>query len=79
MKRTTIKISEELDAWLRHEAARRGVTVSELTREALEAYRTNGEPRRPLSFVGIGQGDGSDVASRVEEILEEEWGRQGLS
>ena len=71
MKRTTVKISDELDAWLRHEAARRDVTVSELTREALEAYRGNGGQR--LSFVGIGRSGHTDTAARIEEILAEEW------
>ena len=36
MQRTTVKLPDELDARLRHEAQRRGVTVSELTREAIE-------------------------------------------
>ena len=31
MKRTTVKVSDEVDARLRHEAARRGTTISELT------------------------------------------------
>ena len=38
MQRTTVKLSDELDARLRHEAQRRGTTVSELTREAIEAH-----------------------------------------
>ncbi|MGD0084936.1 MAG: CopG family transcriptional regulator, partial [Acidimicrobiales bacterium] len=36
MKRTTVKLPDELDARLRHEAERRDTTVSELTREAIE-------------------------------------------
>jgi predicted transcriptional regulator len=78
MKRTTVKISDELDARLRHEAARRGLTISEVTREALEAYLGDGARRR-LSFAGIGASAEHDVSSRVEEILAEEWGRQGRS
>ncbi|MET0834746.1 MAG: CopG family transcriptional regulator, partial [Actinomycetota bacterium] len=31
MKRTTVKLPDDLDARLRHEAARRGMTISELT------------------------------------------------
>ena len=34
LKRTTVKLPDDLDARLRHEAERRGSTVSELTREA---------------------------------------------
>lgn len=75
MKRTTIKISEELDTKLRHIAAQRNGTLSEVIREALELY-ANGEPPggRRLLFVGAGaSGDGSGIASRIEEILAEEW------
>ncbi len=36
MQRTTVKLPDDLDARLRHEAERRGITVSELTREAIE-------------------------------------------
>ena len=43
MKRTTIKISEELDTKLRHIAAQRNGTLSEVIREALELY-ANGKP-----------------------------------
>ncbi len=72
MKRTTVKVPEDLDARLRHEAERRGTTVSEVTREALEAYLA---PRGRMSFVSLGRGGGGDVASRIEEILREELGR----
>jgi predicted DNA-binding protein len=74
LKRTTVKVPDELDARLRHEAERRGTTVSEITREALEAYLG---PRRRLSFTASGRSGQSDIASRIEEILEEEWGRRG--
>lgn len=73
MKRTTVKISDELDAKLRHEAARRGVTISDVTREALELYFNGGSPRRRFLSAGAGAGDGSNVAERMEEILREEW------
>ncbi len=75
MKRTTVKVPDELDARLRHEAERRGTTVSELTREALEAYL--GPRRRRLSFTAVGRSGQRDVARRIEEILTEEWGRRG--
>ena len=55
MIRTTVKLPEELDARLRHEAQRRNITISELTREAIESHLG---PRRR-----------SDVSERVEEIL----------
>ena len=76
MKRTTVKLPDELDARLRHEADRRGVTIAEITREALEAYLVP-QRRRRLSFIGIGDSgslrDGG-IAERIEEILDREWG-----
>ncbi len=74
MKRTTIKVSEELDARLRHEAERRGKTISEITREALESYLGSGSPRR-LGFAAAGASGQRDVSERIEEILTAEVGR----
>lgn len=75
MKRTTIKISEELDTKLRHEAELRGRTISEVAREALETYfGMNGDPHR-LSFTAVGRSGRSDISERIEEILRVEWGR----
>jgi hypothetical protein len=73
MVRTTVKISEDLDARLRHEAARRGLTISEITREALEAHL--GGRRRVLHAAGAGHSGCSDTAARMEEILAQELGR----
>ena len=69
MKRTTVKIPDELDAKLRHEAERMGMTVSELVREALE-MRLGGS-RRPIlrSLAGSLSSGGENLASRVEEII----------
>ena len=72
MVRTSIKISEHLDAKLRHEAARRGVTISDVTREALERHLQS-EARR-LSFAGVGASGRSDTSERIEEILRDEAG-----
>ncbi len=71
MKRTTVKISDELDARLRHEAERRGRTVSELTREALEQYLVV-RPRRHLGAAAAGASGRDDVSERIEEILASE-------
>ena len=69
MKRTTVKISDELDARLRHEAARRGRTISEVTREALEAH-VGSRGRRRLAAAGAS--GHSDISERIEEILRQE-------
>lgn len=73
MKRTTVKLPDQLDARLRHEAQRRGTTISELTREAIEAHLgggTNG--RRRLLAAAAGRSGRMDVSERIEEILRSE-------
>ena len=69
VKRTTLKISESLDARLRHEAARHGVTIAEVSREALEAYLIGPPGRRRLGAARAGRSGHSDVSERIEEIL----------
>ena len=71
IKRTTVKISDELDARLRHEAERSGRTISEITREALESYLGVASKRRFL-FEKAGRSGYTDTSRRVEEILRAE-------
>ena len=70
LKRTTVKIPDELDAKLRYEAERRGLTISELTREALDAHLA-GPPDRPMlrAMAGSFRSGEGNLASRVEEII----------
>ncbi len=72
MKRTTVKIPEELDARLRHEAERRGITVSDLTREAIETLLGGRQGGRRLGAPG--RSGRSDISKRIEEILRSELG-----
>jgi metal-responsive CopG/Arc/MetJ family transcriptional regulator len=65
MKRTTVKLPDELDARLRHVAERRGVRISTVVREAIEEYVGR---RRPRSF-GSGASGRSDISERIEELL----------
>jgi predicted transcriptional regulator len=69
MRRTTVKIPDALDARLRHEAERRGVTISEITREALEAYLVGSADRHRLGAAKAGRSGVTDVSERIEEIL----------
>ena len=68
VKRTTVKIPDALDARLRHEAERRGTTIAEISREAIEAHL--GRPGRPSGGSGAagtgrsGRSDISESASR---------------
>jgi len=79
MKRTTVKIPDELDARLRHEAERRGMTISQITREALEAHLAVGDPagraprRRVFRGAGMFHSGQTDLATRAKEIIREEW------
>jgi len=69
MKRTTVKIPDALDARLRHEAERRGLTISELSREALEQYLVGPPGERRLGAAKAGRSGRTDVSERIEEIL----------
>lgn len=68
MKRTTVKIPDELDRRLRQEAQRRGTTISEVTREALEARLGAGRPLL-MAAAGSFRSGRDDLSERVEEIL----------
>lgn len=72
IQRTTVKLPDELDARLRHEADRRGITVSELTREAIEAHLGPTGNRRNLLAAAAGASGRHDVSERIEEILADE-------
>jgi predicted transcriptional regulator len=71
MKRTTVKLPDDLDARLRHEAARRRTTISEVTREAIEAHLGTAGKRHLLA-AKAGRSGRSDVAERIEQILQRE-------
>ena len=74
MKRTTVKLPDDLDAKLRLEAERRGSTISEVTREAIEAYLGTG-PKRRLIAAKAGRSGYRHTARRIEEIIRQEIGR----
>jgi predicted transcriptional regulator len=77
MKRTTVKIPDALDAQLRHEAERRETTISQITREALEAYLggDGGRAGRRLMSAGRMRSADGGAARRIEQLLQEEAGR----
>jgi hypothetical protein len=68
VRRTTVKLPD-LDARLRHEAERTGMTVSELTRQAIESHLVDGGKRR---LGAAGRSGRQDIAHRIEEILKSE-------
>lgn len=74
MQRTTVKLPDDLDARLRHEAERRGLTVSELTREAIQKLLDAPQGRRRLLAAGAAASGRSDISERIEELLASEVG-----
>lgn len=75
MRSTTVDLPEDLDDWLQHEAARRGVTVAEVLYEAVREYRAR-RPPRTFRAAGAGSSGERDVSERIEEILLDEWSRK---
>lgn len=62
-------LPDDLDARLRHEAERRRTTLSDLTREAIEAHLGGKRARRRLMAAGAGASGHSDISERIEQIL----------
>ncbi|HEX4838802.1 MAG TPA: CopG family transcriptional regulator [Solirubrobacteraceae bacterium] len=71
MKRTTIMLPDALDARLRGEARRRGVSIADVARVALERELPEQKTSAALSFFAIGKGGPPDVAERAEEWVSE--------
>lgn len=78
VKRTTVKLDDEVDARVRHEAARRGMTVSEWVREAVSSHLPGGERgrRRTLMSAGSGHSGGGNISERIEELLAEDFAKR---
>lgn len=77
-RRTTVKLPATLDTRVRQEAARRGMTLSEWTREAIEAHLPGGPgPVRRLDAAAAGRSGEEDISDRIKEILATELGAGG--
>jgi len=74
MRSTTVKLPDDLDARLRHEAQLRGTTIAEVTRAALEAHLGVGARRR-LGAAAAGHSGQSGIAASIEEIIAAEANR----
>jgi predicted transcriptional regulator len=72
MQRTTVKLPDDLDARLRHEAKLRGTTIAEITRTALEAHLGATGSRRRLGAAAAGRSGRSDISERIEDIIRSE-------
>lgn len=69
MKRTTIMLPEDVDARLRHEARRRGVSMADVAREAIEHHLPAPNETGRLSFFAVGDGSPADASERVDEFV----------
>lgn len=74
MKRTTICVTDDLAILAGREVRRRGISLSELVREALAAHLGLGrKARRRLPFAALGASGQRNTARDMEEILDREW------
>jgi len=76
---TTVHVSQSLGDRLAAEAARRGLTVDELSAELLAAGLGqpggSANPRRHLAFAGAGASGSSRGAEQADDLLAEGFGR----
>ena len=78
MVRTQVQLTEEQAIALKQLAARRGVSLAELVRNAIDRLLADADRRerrtRALSLLGRYQDSGSDVARQHDRYLAEEDG-----
>ncbi len=68
MRRTTIMLPEDVDVRLRLEARRRGTSVAQVAREAIEQQLPE-QADGSLSFFAVGDGSPQDASERVDELV----------
>jgi predicted transcriptional regulator len=71
MRRITVKLPDDVDKKLRHEAAHRGSTIGEIARAAIEAH-VGGAAGRRLIAAKAGRSGTRDTARRIESIIRQE-------
>jgi hypothetical protein len=69
MKRTTVMLPDEIDAVVRLEARRRGVSVADIVREAVTRHVASLAPAGRLSFFALGEGGSPDASEHVDELV----------
>jgi hypothetical protein len=69
MKRTTIMLPDDVDARLRLEARRRGSSIADVARDAIERQLPPGPAEGRLSFFSVGDGSPADASERVDELV----------
>jgi hypothetical protein len=69
VKRTTIMLPDDVDARLRLEARRRGSSIADVAREAIDRQLPPGPTEGRLSFFSVGDGSLADASERVDELV----------
>jgi Ribbon-helix-helix protein, copG family len=69
VKRTTIMLPDDMDARLRLEARRRGSSIADVAREAIDRQLPHPAADGRLSFFSVGEGSPADVSERVDEFV----------
>lgn len=62
-------LPDELDARIRLEARRRGVSIADVAREAIEQHVPVPAPAGRLGFFAVGEGGPTDASERVDELV----------
>jgi hypothetical protein len=62
-------LPDEIDARLRLEARRRGSSIAEVAREAIERQLPQPSADGHLSFFSVGDGSPADVSERIDEFV----------
>ena len=60
-------LPDDVATRLKHESRRRGVSVAELVREAVERHLPGPKAGEPRSFFALGEGGPPDASERVDE------------
>jgi plasmid stability protein len=71
VKRTTIMLPDDVDARLRREARRRGTSIADVAREAIERQLPPEPEPGAFAFLAIGEGGPFDVSERADEHVAE--------
>ena len=64
-------LPEDVDRRLRIEARRRGVSIAEVAREAIEGHLPEVREVGHVGFFAIGKGSPADASERVDEFVGE--------